>query len=212
MLDNKVKGLISELFDEMDVEVSKIIKKAPTTEMAIEEVMNYVSSTITASTQGYMVDLYSALTEQTMNDEIFKDPANANKFYELNLRQQISDSYQFDIQDLNSYEKGINFAEINDSYATAAATVGSAAVGGILLGALSGVVHIPMVVIIAGAVLAGIAGGSVAHCKVVPEKNKEKFSASVGAFMIDLKLELLDWVDEVEKFYNEKVEELKKTL
>ena len=69
-----------------------------------------------------------------------------------------------------------------------------------------------MVVIIAGAVLAGLSAGGVTYTKVVPEKNKSNFKEAVDAFMNSLKMELLNWVDNVVKFYNQKVEELKATL
>lgn len=211
-MSEKVKGYIKELFEEMNEEVADIVSTSPSSTIATQTIMEYVSNKIAASSEGYMVDLYSELSKKTLSEEIFKDPANANKFYELNLRKKISDAYQFDVQSLDTYKDGVDFKEINRVYATAGAAVGSAAVGCILLGALSGVVDIPLVVIIAGAVLAGIAGGGVTYAKVVPEKNRFAFSKAVVAFMMELEVELLNWVDEVIKFYNQKVEELKATL
>lgn len=211
-MSEKVKGYIEKLFVEMNEEVSEIVNTSPTSVIATQEIMGYVSSKISASSKGYMIDLYGELSKKTLSEKIFEDSANANKFYELNMRQKISDAYQFDVKDLNAYNAGVDFKEINRAYASAGAAAGTAAVGGILLGALSGVVHIPMVVIIAGAVLAGLSAGGVTYTKVVPEKNKSNFKEAVDAFMNSLKIELLNWVDNVVKFYNQKVEELKATL
>lgn len=211
-MSEKVKGYIEKLFVEMNEEVSKIANTSPTSVIATQEIMEYVSSKISASSKGYMIDLYGELSKKTLSEKIFEDSANANKFYELNMRRKISDAYQFDVKDLNSYNTGVDFKEINRAYASAGAAAGTAAAGGILLGALSGVVHIPMVVIIAGAVLAGLSAGGVTYTKVVPEKNKSNFKEAVDAFMNSLKIELLNWVDNVVKFYNQKVEELKATL
>ncbi len=211
-MSEKVKGYIEKLFVEMNEEVSEIVNTSPTSVIATQEIMEYVSSKISASSKGYMIDLYGELSKKTLSEKIFEDSANANKFYELNMRQKISDAYQFDVKDLNAYNAGVDFKEINRAYASAGAAAGTAAVGGILLGALSGVVHIPMVVIIAGAVLAGLSAGGVTYTKVVPEKNKSNFKEAVDAFMNSLKIELLNWVDNVVKFYNQKVEELKATL
>lgn len=211
-MSEKVKGYIEKLFVEMNEEVSEIANTSPTSVIATQEIMEYVSSKISASSKGYMIDLYGELSKKTLSEKIFEDSANANKFYELNMRRKISDAYQFDVKDLNSYNAGVDFKEINRAYASAGAAAGTAAVGGILLGALSGVVHIPMVVIIAGAVLAGLSAGGVTYTKVVPEKNKSNFKEAVDAFMNSLKIELLNWVDNVVKFYNQKVEELKATL
>lgn len=211
-MSKKVKGYIKELFVELNEEVSDIVQTSPSSTVATQSIMEHISGKIAASSRGYMVDLYGELSRKTLSEEIFKDPANANKFYELNMRQKISDAYKFDIQNLKTYGEGIDFKEINRIYTSAGVAVGSATIGGILLGALSGAVDIPMVVIIAGAVLAGIGGGAVTYCKVVPDKNKANFTKTVESFMDNLEKELLNWVDEVEKFYNQQVEELKAAL
>jgi len=208
----KVKGYINKLFVDLKEEVAEVVDTSITPEMATQSIMELVSSKIAASSQGYMVDLYGELSRKTLSEEIFQDPANANKFYELNMRQKISDAYKFDVQDLNSYSTGVDFKEINRVYVSAGAAVGSAAVSGILLGVLSGLVDLPFAVVIAGAVLVGVGVGAATYCKVVPEKNKVNFKKAVSAFMISLEAELLKWVDEVVKFYNQMVDELKATL
>lgn len=211
-MSEKVRGYINNLFVELNEGISDIVKISPTSTIATQNIMKFVSGKIAASSQGYMVDLYDELSRKTLSEEVFKDPANANKFYELNMYQKISDADMFDVQNLEMYNAGIDFKEINRIYASAGAAVGSATVGGILLGALTGVVDIPMVVIIAGAVIAGIAGGTVTYAKIVPDRNKLNFLKAVQSFMEELKKELLSWVDEVVKFYNQKVDELKSTL
>ena len=76
----------------------------------------------------------------------------------------------------------------------------------------TGTVDIPVVGIIAGAIVAGLAGCGVTYCKVVPDINKKRFIEAVKAFMDDLEQEMYKWVDGVIEFYNKQVEELKKTL
>lgn len=211
-MSDKVKQYINDLFVELNEEVTDIVNSSSSPSMATQEIMEYVSVKIASSSKSYVVDLYSELSRNTLKEPIFEDAANANKFYELNLRKQIGDAYRFDVKDLEAYNAGIDFNEINRLYASAGAAVGSAAVGGILLGVISGVVKLPMVVIIAGAVLAGLTGGGVAYTKVIPEKNKSTYLMRVTEFMNELEDELLNWVDEVVKFYNRQVEDLKKTL
>ena len=211
MYNSRTKEYINDLFVDINSEVNRIVKPSPNTDSATQQIMEIASSKITAAIQGYMIDIYRDLSKQTLYDEIFKSPENANKFYELNLRQQISDAYQFDIQDLRSYTKGISYKEINKTYAVAVSSVGSAAVGGILLGVLSGLVNLPMVVVIAGAIACGIAGGVVANSQV-DIKNKEKYKNAVNSFMNSLKNDLIKWVDDVIDFYNKKVNDLKASL
>lgn len=211
MSNEKVKGLIKDLFDEIREEVSELIRISPNTAAATESIMEYVSGKITASSKGYITTLYSELSKATLAEPIFESDVNANKFYDLELKKKIYEAYQFDVGDLSAYKAGITSKEINVAYATAASAVGGAAVGGILLGVLSGVVDIPLVVIIAGAVLAGIGGGLAAY-KTVPAKNAASYTVGAVSFLGDLEAELLTWVDKIVDYYNQQVEELKKTL
>jgi hypothetical protein len=219
MSSAKVKEHIKKLFVEINEEVSEIIDASPDSEIATTNIMEYVSTKITAATGGYMADLYGALSKDTLNEPIFHSAENANKFYELNLRQQIADAYRFDIQDLNSYSQGVNYKSITQSYTDALITVGvvgvSAAVGAglaeLLRKMLWGVVKLPFVVVLAGAILCG-GLGAYTYGQASPKKSKEKYASAVHTFLSHLETDLMDWVDEVERFYNQKVDELKKTL
>lgn len=212
MSDEIVKRMIDELFNTMEIKVKDILANSRNSEQATLLITEYISSTVAAESLGYMSVLYSHLSKKTLSENVFRAPANANKFYELGLRKKLVDAYEFDIDSVASYKSGIDFNEINRVYTAAGAAVGSAAVSGILLGVLNGVVDIPVVVIIAGAVLAAIGGGSVTFFKVVPDINKQRFESAVDSFMKELKESILNWVDDVTNFYNREVEELKKTL
>ena len=208
MYDNKVKSNIENLFCEVKEKVQEIIMNADDTSSATHSIVEYVSSKITAASRGYMTDVYTSLSKATLNEAIFNDSANANKFYELNLRQKIYDAYQFDINDLSSYKSGIDFKEVNRTYATAGATIGTLTLGGILKATLTKVIDIPLIVIIAGAVILGWG----TYVKGVPEYNKMKYIVTVNTFIADLENEFLVWVDVVEEFFNQQVSDLKKTL
>lgn len=212
MSEMKVKAHIKELFVTMNDEVTNMVQNSYSSEKATKDIMQYVSGKIASTSRGYMSTLYSALSDQTLQEPIFQNVDNANKFFNLELDKKIVDAYKFDGKDSAVFEKGLSLYEINRVYASAAAGVGTATVGGILLGVLSGAVDIPMVGIIAGAIVAGLIGCGVTYCKVVPDINKQRFIEAVKAFMADLEQEMYKWVDGVIEFYNKQVEELKKTL
>lgn len=212
MSEMKVKAHIKELFVTMNDEVTNMVQNSYSSEKATKDIMQYVSGKIASTSRGYMSTLYSALSDQTLQEPIFQNVDNANKFFNLELDKKIVDAYKFDGKDSAVFEKGLSLYEINRVYASAAAGVGTATVGGILLGVLSGAVDIPMVGIIAGAIVAGLIGCGVTYCKVVPDINKQRFIEAVKAFTADLEQEMYKWVDGVIEFYNKQVEELKKTL
>ena len=212
MSEMKVKAHIKELFVAMNAEATNMVQNSCSSEKATKDIMQYVSGEIASTSRGYMSTLYSSLSDQTLQEPLFQNVDNANKFFDLELDKKIVDAYKFDGKDSAIFEKGLNLHEINRVYASAAAGVGTAAVGGILLGVISGAVDIPVVGIIAGAIVAGLIGCGVTYCKVVPDINKQRFIEAVKAFMADLEQEMYKWVDGVIEFYNKQVEELKKTL
>lgn len=157
-----VKRNIQLLFEEMNEEVERIVTSSPTADMATRGILGYIPEKVAMAAEGYMIDLYKVLSTNTLNEPVFQSAENANKFYELQLRQKIAAAYHFDVRDLKEYIEGKSFNEINTLYSTAIAGVGGAVVGGVLLGLLSGVVvHIPVVGIIAGAFLAGLASAGI---------------------------------------------------
>lgn len=212
MSEAKVMAHIKELFSTMNAEVEKIVQNSFSSDKATTDIMEYVSGRIASATRGYMSTLYSSLSAETLKEPIFQNVDNANAFYDLELDKKIVDSYKFDSKDSVLFQKGLDVREINRVYATAVAGVGTAAVGGILLGVLSGVVDIPVVGIIAGAIVAGLAGSGVTYYKIVPDINKQRFMEVVKSFMADLEEEMYKWVDGVVSYYDKQVAELKKTL
>lgn len=205
------KENIHLLFEEMNREVKSILIFSHTADQATNAILDYVPEKVATAAEGYMIDLYKVLSNQTLSETVFKEAANANKFYELQLRQKITTAYRFDVKDLQEYIKGKSFDEINSIYSTAIAGVGGALVSGVLLGVLSGTVdHIPVVGIIVGAILVGLASAGIYNG--ASKIKKKDYCKAVQSFMADLEEELIKWVDSVIDFYNSKVEELKATL
>lgn len=212
MSEMKVKAHIKELFITMNTEVERMVQNSYSSEKVTEDIMKYVSGKIASTCRGYMSTLYSSLSDETLKESIFQSVDNANKFFNLKLDKKIVDAYKFDDKDSAAFQKSLDIKEINRAYASAAAGVGTAAVGGILLGVLSGVVDMPVVGIIAGAIVAGLVGCGVTYYKVVPDINKQRFIEAMKVFMADLEQEMYKWVDGIIAFYHAQVDELKKTL
>ena len=66
--------------------------------------------------------------------------------------------------------------------------------------AISGLINIPIAVIIAGAVAAGVAAYF-----AVPEKNKKEYNRAVSKYLNDMENEILDWLTEVENYFDSQV-------
>ena len=205
MYNKELKKQARALFIELKRKSDKIASEARTNTDATERIMRLVSSTISAEAEGYMVDMYACLVEKIKHDDYFKSQENLNAFYRLNLRNKLNEKYQFNIENIDAYKKGIEYKEINQLYAAAGAAAGTLAVGGILKFALSGVVGIPFTVVIAGAVVAACAAYF-----ALPTRNRKEYKKAVEKFLNELEEDILDWFVDIEVYFDEQVRTLYK--
>lgn len=212
MSNTNVKNHISELLLVITQESENMINVAFSAEKVIKDIMNYTSSELTAACHGYISSIYSALSDKTLEEPEFQDTDHANKFFDLELDQKMMATYGVHIKDLPCFAAGIDYQAINRTYTSVAAGVGTATVGGALLGALSGVVNIPVICIVTGTIIAGLTGFGVSYAKVIPDLNNARILAATKAFMSALEAELYHWVDEVTAYYDSQVDELKKSF
>lgn len=144
MYNSDIERQIHALFIELKKKSIKISSEARTNTNATERIMRLVSSTISAEVEGCIVDIYAGLLEKIKQDDYFKNQENLNAFYRLNLRNELNEKFQFNIENIDAYKKGISYKEINQIYVTVGAAAGTLALGGILKFALSSVVGIPL--------------------------------------------------------------------
>ena len=202
--NEELKHDIEMLFNGIENDAKEIIKTAPSFNLAVERIMNLVSSRLTTECEGYIYDIYFMLANKIKKEKFFQDPNHLNAFYRLNLEKELNEKYHFEIQSVNAYKNGINFKEINKLYASAGVAAGTFAVGGILKYAISGVITIPFAVLIAGAAAAAFS----TYSKVIPEKNLNAFVAAVKEFLKGLKSEIINWLNDIEDYFNNRVKSL----
>ena len=205
LYNKELENQVHDMFKELKMKAAKIASGSRTSTDATNRIMRLVSSTISAEAEGYMVDMYMYLVERIKKEDFFKDPENMNAFYRLNLRDDLNTKYQFNIESIDAYKKGIEYKEINQLYVAAGAATGTLALGSILKYALSGVVSIPFVVVIAGAVAVACASYF-----AIPSRNRKEYMKTVDKFLNDLKNDILNWFVDVEVYFDEKVRELYK--
>lgn len=205
MTSEKIKSEVGELFDKLKDEAFGIIKIYPNSpNNSTKRISNLVATKLSVKSWEYISDMYFYLESEIEKDEFFKDSKHMNRFYRLNLRDELNEKYRFDVDSSMTYKNGVDFEEINKLYVTASAVAGTTALGGILKFAMSGAINIPIALIIAGAVVAGVT----AYFKVT-EKNKKKYEQAVEEYLDDMEKEVLDWLDEVERYFRSRVASLK---
>ena len=200
MYNNELKNEVHKMFSELVEKAKEITETSRTAQIATERISDMVSLRVSTESKGYIIDMYTSLVSRVKEDQFFKDSEHLNAFYRLNLRDKLNNKYYFDVKSSDTYKKEIEFKEINRFYATAGATVGTLSVGGILNFVISGLINIPITIIIAGAVAAGVG----TYYKV-PEKNKKEYNRAVRKYLHDMENEILDWLIEVENYFDSQV-------
>lgn len=205
MTSEKIKSEVRELFAKLKKEAFGIIKAYPNSpNNSTKRISDLVATKLSAKSREYIADMYFYLESEIEEDEYFRDSSHLNRFYRLNLRDELNEKYRFDIDSSMTYKNEVDFEEINKLYVTASAVAGTTALGGILKFAMSGAMNIPIVLIIAGAVVSGVT----AYFKVT-EKNKKEYEQAVKEYLDDMEKEILDWLDEVECYFRSRVASLK---
>ena len=203
LFNKELEQQVHLFFKELTSKIDNTIAISRTNIEATERIMRQVSSSVSSEVEGYMIDLYSLLVDKVKKDEFFKDPEHLNAFYRLNLREDLNNKYQFDIESIDAYKKGIQYKEINNIYTTVGAAAGTLTVGGILKYALTSVINIPFVVVIAGA----IAVACFAFF-TISKQNRKEYKIAVNRFLSDLENSILDWFVDIEVYFDKQVKTL----
>lgn len=206
MYNSELTNELHKVFVELKEKSSSIILGSKNYNACMESISEMVSARLAAECKGYVVDLYYDFAERISDEEFFKDPEHLNAFYRLGLREKLDEKYHFDVKPLNSYQKGIDFKEINKLYASAGAAAGTLALGGILKFSLASVISVPFAIIVAGAIAVALA----AYLKAVPDINKRKFNQAIEKYLDDMEQDILNWLTEIDCYLEEQVRTLYK--
>lgn len=199
-----LKPRVEDMFSQLSVKARETIKFAPTVSSASQSIAEIVASETTMRSKTMLEDMYSYLSKQVLEQPIFSDTNNQNRFYELNLRKELFDKYRFDVP-----VKGIDYIEANRTVTSVAASVGTGIVGGVLIAAISPTSLVVPVAIVIGAAVATFC---VSYFKAVPDMDKGRFATALDEFLATVKEDLLNWFDEIQAYFERRVQELINSL
>lgn len=208
MYKEKLLTKINEIFEVLKEKSHSIILKQISIEDKSQQTVEMLSYEIQNITYSILIELYSNISKKILNESEFIHGENKLRFYESDIKKDIFEKYRFNLESLKALKKGIEYKELNREYTALATAAGTAAIGGVLKYNFNDDIKIPTVGILAVALLAFTG----AYFKVVPSKNEDRLIDAIDKFLSEIKSELIDWIDEVENYFNSRVEELVKTF
>lgn len=210
MYSTTIKPKVDKMFSDLDRQAKEIIATSTSMNEAVARATRLVSSEVSTRSKTILSDMLDDLTNALMETEFFSDISKQNAFYRVNLQEEILGKYQF------TPSASVNYKE-------ASRTVQALKVGGITLAAgavvevgvvliaglsLSSLVPIPVSVLVVASIGAALAD----YYAIEPAKNKKNLALAFDGYLTQAKQQFLNWFDEVEKYFNTRVEEIKQTV
>lgn len=205
-----IKPKIDKLFNDLRAEIQKIVVDSNSANEAMNRIFQRVSSETSVRSKTMLSDMLFNLDDEVSQTPFFADTTRRNKFTVTNLRQEILSKYQF------SLNTTINYKEVARIEHAAKVGCGTLAIGGVLeIGAvlisglpISNLVPIPIGVL----VIAAFGSAAVDYIAVQPSRNKKNLYLAIDNYLIEVHINFMRWFDEIENYYNKRVNEIKKTI
>ena len=210
MYSTTIKPKVDVMFNDLRKKVSAIVIESSTSNEAINNVTKLVSSELAARSKSILSDMLFDLSDKLIDTEFFADIAKQNRFAEINLRQEILSKYQFAPSTTVNYREASKTVQALKVGGATFVVGGTIEIGVVLIAglSLSNLVPIPISILIVASIGAAMAD----YYAIEPAKNKKALAQALDNYLVDAKQQFLNWFDEVEKYFNVRVEEIKQAM
>ena len=210
MYSTTIKPKVDVMFNDLRKKVSAIVIESSTSNEAINNVTKLVSSELAARSKSILSDMLFDLSDKLMDTEFFADIARQNRFAEINLRQEILSKYQFAPSTTVNYREASRTVQALKVGGATFVVGGAIEIAVVLIAGLSisNLVPIPISILIVASIGAALAD----YYAIEPAKNKKALAQALDNYLVDAKQQFLNWFDEVEKYFNVRVEEIKQAM
>lgn len=210
MYSTTIKPKVDVMFNDLRKKVSAIVVESSTSNEAINNVTKLVSSELAVRSKSILSDMLFDLSDKLMDTEFFADIAKQNRFAEINLRQEILSKYQFAPSTTVNYREASRTVRALKVGGTTFVVGGAIEIGVVLISGLSisNLVPIPISILIVASIGAAMAD----YYAIEPAKNKKALAQALDNYLVDAMQQFLNWFDEVERYFNVRVEEIKQAM
>ncbi len=194
----KVEKYINKISEGIYKESQKFIQNGMSDKKVIERVVNITVKKFTPESKMIISSVYNTMMEHTLAKPFFQTAQNKAAFYERNILKDLNTKFLFDVPKDINYESSKK--EINKWIAAGAIVI----VGGVICFPTKSLIPIDIAVVVAGVMLA------------VPEErlgqDKQDISKLVQRYLNDVTKTMMEWLNTVQEYYDERVVELEKEL
>ncbi|MCM1991320.1 hypothetical protein [Oceanirhabdus seepicola] len=167
--------------------------------VVLDKICNYTAQKLTIESKTILASIYTNLSQQTLKVDIFQNSKNASAFYSRDIRSELSKKFTFEVP------KEINYKEAKDTIKALEVSGAIIIVGSVVSFNMKMIIPVAISVIIAG-----IMGFVISNKSSIG--SKEKCSEVIDKYLIEVKRQMMVWIDDIVKYYDNCVEEVKKNL
>lgn len=202
MLENSEKAKIRKYIDEIStkilIEAQKCVENKMTNKQVIERVIQITVNKFTPESKMIMSSAYNMMMKHTLEKPEFQTASNKAAFYQLNILNDLNGKFVFDVPNYIDYQE--NKKEIAKWIAAGAIVV---LAGGVISIQMEIVIPIAMAVVIAGVMIG---------YKMAEISKTQDVMPLIREYLNSVSETMMQWLNGIERYYDERVEKLKKEL
>lgn len=194
----KIEQYINKISEGIYKEAKKCIQSGMSDQQVIDKVINITVKKFTPESKMVMSSAYNMMMEHTLAKPLFQNAQNKAAFYERDILKELNSKFLFDVPKQIDYEE--SKTDIKKWIAAGAVVI----VGGIISIPTKSLLPIGIAVVVAGVMLFML--------KDRNKKTKQDISKLIQEYLHDVKKTIMEWLNTVQAYYDERVEELEKAL
>lgn len=194
----KIEQYINKISEGIYKEAKKCIQSGMSDQQVIDKVINVTVKKFTPESKMVMSSAYNMMMEHTLAKPIFQNTQNKAAFYERDILKELNSKFLFDVPKHINYEE--SKTELNKWIASGAVVIA----GGIISISTKSLIPIGIAAIFAGVMSFILKDGN--------KKTKQDISKLVQEYLQEVTKTIMEWLNTVQVYYDECVEELEKDL
>lgn len=210
MYSKSIKLDVDLFFNDLKSESKNKFQRHGSSVEIINAIVQNINSRVSFRSKELLSNMLFDLNDQLFETEFFSDISRQNRVMEADIRQEILDKYKFNIEQDIDYQKTSALLQAAKIGGATFVVGGVCQVGVVLISGLSMSTLVPIPIGILFAVAFGV---TIADYLILePKKDEKILSQALDKYFSEAQQQFLSWFDEIEKYFYQRIEEIKKTL
>lgn len=194
---NKIEQYIDKMISKLRLDAEKDLKNGVSKKAVLDKLVNATVKKMTPESKAILSSVYNMMMDHTLAKEMYQDVERKAAYYELDIMKELNNKFDFEVPAYIDYTES---KQLLNKY-TGAGVVTVA--GGFASLSLKTWIPITIAVIIAGLMI----------WLIEDQKDiNEDVNVLIDKYLKNVKETLINWIFDIEKYYDEKVSTLESEM